>query len=197
MKKLLTLKHWQLFGLLVIIPMIIQFFLMGYLLTNNNPSIMQITFPFVLIVYIGLFFSWFYVLGTNLYRKLPPTATMNLTKFKIFLFFPVIYMLFLSVFMAGMFSEISTAGEPNPGIFAIIFPLHLFAMFCIFYCLYFNAKALKTVEWQRPVTFSDFAGEFFLIWFFPIGIWIIQPRINILFDSSIENENDPTDSYSI
>jgi hypothetical protein len=197
MKKLLTLKHWQLFGLLVIIPMIIQFFIMGYLLTNNNPSIMQITFPFVIIVYIGLFFGWFYVLGTNLYRKLPPTATMNLTKFKIFLFIPVIYIIFISIFMAGMFSNISTGVPPTPGIFAVIFPLHLFAMFCIFYCLYFNAKALKTVEWQRPVTFSDFAGEFFLIWFFPIGIWIIQPRINKLFDSSIENENDPTDSYTI
>ena len=52
-----------------------------------------------------------------------------------------------------------------------------------------DAKALKTVEWQKPVTFSDFAGEFFLIWFFPIGIWIIQPRINKLFDATIGAEN--------
>jgi len=52
----------------------------------------------------------------------------------------------------------------------------------MFYCLYFNAKALKTAELQKPLTFSDFAGEFFLLWFFPIGIWILQPRINKLFD---------------
>jgi hypothetical protein len=64
---------------------------------------------------------------------------------------------------------------------AVILPLHLFSMFCIFYCLYFNAKALKAVEWRRPVTFGDYAGEFFLLWFFPLGIWFIQPRINQLF----------------
>jgi len=56
-------------------------------------------------------------------------------------------------------------------------------MFCIFYSLYFIAKELKSVELQKPVTFSDFAGEFFLLWFFPIGIWIIQPRINKIFES--------------
>jgi hypothetical protein len=189
MKKFLTFKHWQLFGLLLVIPMIFQFVMMGTLVTNSNPSIMQIGFPIVMILYMGLFFSWFYVLGTNLYKKLPSTVTMSLIKFKIFLVIPVIYTIFFSVFMAGMFSNISTGVPPTPGIFALIFPIHLFVMFCIFYCLYFIAKVLKSVEWQKPVTFSDFAGEFFLIWFFPIGIWIIQPRINKMFDSSIENDN--------
>ncbi len=182
MTKFLTLKHWQLFGLLLVIPMILQAIFMGSMLSNDNPTTGSIAFPIMMIFLVGLFFGWFYALGTNLHKKLPTTAKMNLTKFKIFLFIPVIYMLFLSVFMAGMFSNSTTVGEPNPTIFALIVPLHLFSMFCIFYCLYFNAKALKTVEWQRPVTFSDFAGEFFLIWFFPFGIWIIQPRINKLFD---------------
>lgn len=40
------------------------------------------------------------------------------------------------------------------------------------------AKTIKTVELQKKVTFSDFAGEFFLLWFSPIGIWILQPKIN-------------------
>jgi len=189
MTKLLTIKHWQLFGLLMGLPMIFQFVIMGSLMNSGNPTIMFAAFPIMMILFIGLFFGWFYALGTNLHKKLPETATMNLTKFKIFLLIPVVYMLFLSVFMFGMFSNISTGGQPNPAIFALIVPLHLFSMFCIFYCLYFNAKALKTVEWQRPVTFSDFAGEFFLIWFFPIGVWIIQPRINKLFDTNIYNDN--------
>ena len=189
MTKLLTIKHWQLFGLLMGLPMIFQFVIMGSVMTSRNPTIMFAAFPIMMILFIGLFFGWFYALGTNLHKKLPETATMNLTKFKIFLFIPVAYMLFLSVFMFGMFSNISTGGQPNPAIFALIVPLHLFSMFCIFYCLYFNAKALKTVEWQKPVTFSDFAGEFFLIWFFPIGVWIIQPRINKLFDTTIDNDN--------
>jgi putative effector of murein hydrolase LrgA (UPF0299 family) len=68
------------------------------------------------------------------------------------------------------------------GLFAFIIPIHLFAMFCIFYSLYFVAKTIKTVELQRAVTFSDFVLEFFLIWFYPIGIWIIQPQINKMIE---------------
>jgi hypothetical protein len=67
----------------------------------------------------------------------------------------------------------------------------------MFYCLYFNAKVLKAVELQKPVTFSEFAGEFFLIWFFPIGIWIIQPRLNKLFDPTAEADYDEILDHNI
>jgi hypothetical protein len=189
MTKLLTLKHWQLFGLLIGLPFIFQVYVVSSSLTSGNPKMYIVSFPIVMIYFIGLFFGWFYALATNLHKKLPTTATMNLTRFKIFLFIPVAYMLFLSVFMFCMFSNISLGGQLNLAIFAGFIPLHLFSMFCIFYCLYFNAKALKSVEWQKSVKFSDFAGEFFLIWFFPIGIWIIQPRINKLFDPTIGADN--------
>lgn len=195
MTKFLTLKHWQLFGLLVGIPMIFQFVIMGSVFASRNPTIMFAVFPVMMILFIGIFFGWFYALGTNLHKKLPETVTMNLTKFKIFLFIPVVYMLILSVFMFGMFSIISTGAEPNPLFLVLIVPLHLFSMFCIFYCLYFIAKALKAVELQKPVKFSDYVGEFFLIWYFPVGIWIIQPRVNKLFDTTImDNNNQILDS---
>jgi hypothetical protein len=141
-----------------------------------------------MILFIGLFFNWLYALGINLYKKLPATAPMSLTRFKIFLFMPFTYMVLLSLYMSVMFSRILSDDQLNSGMFAWIFPLHLFSMFCIFYCFYFNAKALKSVELQMPATFSDFAGELFLIWFFPIGVWIIQPRINKMFDTTIAND---------
>lgn len=187
MTKLLTLKHWQLFGLLMGLPMLFQFIAIGSIFSSNDPTAMFSFSPIMMILFVGLFFGWFYALGTNLHKKLPETATMNLTKFKIFLFLPVVYMLFTSVSMFDIFSNISLGEQPTPAIFAVIVPLHLFSMLCIFYCLYFNAKALKTVEWQRPTTFNDFAAEFFLICFFPIGVWIIQPRLNKLFDTNNDN----------
>jgi hypothetical protein len=36
----------------------------------------------------------------------------------------------------------------------------------------------------------DFAGVFFLIWFFTVGVWIIQQRINKIFGSSEEIPGD-------
>jgi len=188
MTKFLTFKHWQLFVLLMGIPMIFQIISIGSIVSSNDPTAEFKFFPIMMILYLGLFLGWFYSLGTNLHKKLPETVNMNLKKFKIFLLIPAVYMILLSFYMSSMFSNVSTGIEPNPAIWGIIFPLHLFSMFCLFYCLYFISKELKAVEWQKSVTFSDFAGEFFLIWFFPLGIWIIQPRINKLFENNTDGE---------
>lgn len=196
MKQLLHLKHWQLFLLIIGFPIILEFVFMGAILSQNL-SLISIAFPIIMILVIGLFFGWFYTLGVNLHKKLPDTVQMNLNKFKLFLVIPVVYMVFLSIFFFSAFSKTADDGETAVGLsndlMLLIFPLHLFCMFCIFYCLYFNAKALKAVEWQRPVTFSDFAGEFFLLWFFPFGVWILQPRINNLF----ARDNDSTDLMQV
>lgn len=130
MDRFLTAKHWQLFLLTFGIPMIIQFIMMGTMMSSiaseSNPN---------------------------------PTIIFN--------------------YMSG---AMENGTPPNPAIFALIAPLHFFSMCCIFYCLYFVAKTIKTVELQREVKFSDFAGEFFMIWFYPIGIWLIQPKINKMME---------------
>ena len=87
-----------------------------------------------------------------------------------------------------MVDHINQSQDTFAGMFFVIFPLHMFAMFAIFYCLYFVAKTYKTVELQRTVTFSDYAGEFFLFWFFPIGIWVIQPKINAMVNNPADEQ---------
>jgi hypothetical protein len=75
-----------------------------------------------------------------------------------------------------------------PVLFVFLLPFHLFAMYCILYPLYFISKNLVMAELGKPVTFSGYATAFFLIWFFPIGIWFIQPRINSLYKKSLISE---------
>ena len=82
-----------------------------------------------------------------------------------------------------MQNETGPSGGLISGIFGIILPLHFLSMFGILHSMYFVAKTFKTVELQREVSFSDFAGEFFLIWFYPVGIWIIQPKINKMVEN--------------
>lgn len=196
MKQLLHLKHWQLFLLLIGFPIVLESVFMGTML-GQNPSLIIIIFPIIAVLVMGLFLGWFYTLGVNLHKKLPDTVQMNLSKFKLFLVIPVVYMFFIYIFFFSAFSKVAGNGEIAVGLsndlILLILPFHLFCMFCIFYCLYFNAKALKAVEWQKPVTFSDFAGEFFLLWFFPFGVWILQPRINNLF----ARDNDSTDLMQV
>lgn len=80
-----------------------------------------------------------------------------------------------------------------PYSFLIIIPLHLFAMFCMFYCLYFVSKALKSAELQREALLGDYIIDFILFWFYFVGIWFLQPRINKLF---AEDESPLTDEVA-
>ena len=54
----------------------------------------------------------------------------------------------------------------------------LYVFYAFFYCLAYPAKALKSIESGKDVSLGDYIGDFFLILFFPIGVWFIQPRLN-------------------
>ena len=185
MRTFLTMKHWQLFLLLIGVPLIGEIIMIAAAIENRGLLYFLVYLPILVVISLGLFFAWFYSLGTNLFKKLPASAGMSLTRFKLFFFVPLVYIGAIGVLMPLLIlTGSSDSIHPGPGVFLLIFPIHIFSMFCIFYCLYFISKALKAVEIQRPVVFSDYAGEFLLLWFFPIGIWIIQPRINRLFDDT-------------
>ncbi len=195
-ERFLRAKHWQLFLLIFGIPIIFQMLLMGSMFSNlatktsPDPEIMfnyLKYFPIIMILFLAFYFGWFWSVAIGLQKKVPENVTMKVKKFKIFFFIPMVYILCFMIFFAfTMDGLINNRSEPNAGLigsmFAIIIPLHLFSMFCIFYTLYFVAKTFKTVELQREVKFSDFAGEFFMIWLYPIGIWIIQPKINKMIE---------------
>jgi hypothetical protein len=200
-ERFLKAKHWQLFVLMFGIPILFQLFMMVTMLANiasgPEPDPMFVfsyfkIFPVLMLIFMGTFFGWHWSIGIGLQNKIPANVKMKTGKFKVFFFAPLIYMsLFLigfSVLLSGFSGMAENGGQPDFGMVAIsmgvILPLHLFSMFCMFYCLYFVSKTIKTVELQRETQFSDFAAEFFLIWFYPIGIWIIQPRVNKMVEST-------------
>lgn len=199
----LKAKHWQLFLLMFGIPILIQMVSMGSLVSQfsmtKDPDLSFMVnyfriFPFIMVLFLGTFFGWFWSIAIGLKHKIPQDIKMKTTKFKIFFFIPLVYILLfvtlLGISMSSIVTGVNSGIQPdfvNIGLFiSIIFPLHFFSMFCIFYCLYFVAKTIRTIELQRECSFSDFAGEFFLIWFYPIGIWIIQPRINKIAEEDIQ-----------
>ena len=163
-ENILKAKHWQIFGLIIGIP---------WILTNWEGNTM---YSLSMLLVMVLIFTWFWAVGTGLQEKIPDNLKMKLKKFKIFLIIPFAYIILLTVFIGTDLFK----GEDNKAIIGVIFPLHLFSMFCIFYCLYFVSKTIKTVELGKKVAFGDYAGEFFLTWFFPLGIWFVQPKINKL-----------------
>lgn len=195
----LRARHWQLFLLLFGIPFLFQVYMISAILSTlsepypyANPDSVSfafsgpfLAFPVMMVVMLVVFFGWFWSIGIGLHPKLPADVEIRTTFFKVSVLFPFLYITTVSVGVGLMMSDLfnpvqSTYHESIAAFGSVLMFLHLFAIICIFYSLYFVAKTLKTVELQRKATFSDFAGEFFLIWFFPIGIWIIQPRVNKL-----------------
>ena len=196
----LKAKHWQLFILMLGIPLAYQLYTIFQLFgTQRHPNsiaeggtgVTEVLndnifyfdyFPYIMILYVIMFFGWFWSIAIGLQKNIPSEIKMKIKKFKILFFIPLIYIISITLLMAGEFSgtEINSFSLIGWPLYIIVL-LHLFSMFCIFYSMYFVAKTIKTAELKRKVEFGDFAGEFFLFWFYFIGVWIIQPKVNKLY----------------
>ena len=182
----LKLKHWQLFLLLVGIPIALEFLTIGFIFSADDfASGLQRflrAFPILMFLYVAILFGWLWSTGVFLAKKLPSDAPMPSGLFKGAIIIPTLYIMFLCWFVAKLMwgNEMSELFiDENLG---LILTAHFTSMACIFFVLFFNAKALKSVELQRPALLGDYVGEFFLFWFFPVGIWFLQPRINQLLE---------------
>lgn len=194
----LRLKHWQLFIVMLGLPIIYQlYFIFEIFGSRTQPmevvgeeGVTQVLneryfhfdfLPYVLILFGLVFFGWFWSIAIGLQKNIPVEIEMKVKRFKAFFIIPLVYTIVFMMLIGGLFSGMFTYGFSNSTWFlVIILPFHLFSMFCIFHTIYFVAKTIRTAELQRVVTFGDFAGEFFLLWFYIIGIWIIQPKVNRL-----------------
>jgi hypothetical protein len=176
---LLKLKQWQLFLILFGIPFFVDFVKKHTDFLRHNTIVILTEIPILMFLFINVLLGWIYTIGTTLYKKLPIGTPMNLIKFKLFLFFSAVYTVLITFLMEFVFPYFFIKNPLSFSSYLIIYLLNYFAVFCIIYCIYFISKAIKTVEWQRQVTFRNYAMEFILIYLFPIGIWYIQPRINV------------------
>lgn len=191
MKLFLKLKHWQLFLVMTAIPLLFQIKIYDSINSINDTSELLLYFVLMMVFFMFFLFVWLYTLAVNLYKILPENISMSITKFKIIFTIPVIYYILF-------FAYLLILDNYQPLVMNYFVPIMIFlllgsivALIGTLYSLYFIAKALISIELKKELTFSDFAGEFFLLWFFPIGVWIIQPRINKLFannSDTMQNE---------
>lgn len=122
------------------------------------------------------FFIWVYALGTESIHSLPAIMTMSPVKFKVALIYAAAYSLVVAIFSLQV-------------IMPYALPFHLVAMFCLFYSIYFVAKCMRSIELQRLATPSDWLLFFLGLWFFPVGVWFIQPRIQRIVKMIVPIEN--------
>ena len=177
MRFLLRLKHWQLFLITWGIPVAINLY------TFSRPALMVKLFPVMMLVFIIGIFGWIWAISTQLHKKLPRQVKLNIRGFKVVFSIPIVYMLGITLWMGYQFYFRFPEGSPMIGsVILLIAVLHFISMVCILLGLRFAAQTLRSVELGRLASFSEYAVEFFLIWFSPIGFWILQPRLNRLIE---------------
>jgi hypothetical protein len=120
------------------------------------------------------FVFWFWSTGTFLCSLVRPNLRPRTGFFRAAIIYPVVYAFAVpSFFMSA-----------EPWLFyAVMMPMLLFAMICLTYNVYFVARSLALALTGEPKSLADFAGTFLLLWFFPVGVWKIQPQINRLYSA--------------
>jgi|SRR5579859_6867020 len=172
----LRAKHWLIFLLTFGLTVVGQIAVIASMIVNPlSPEALFRKLTIVIFVATMLsmlpWFVWLWAEGSFLASLQQALFVPNLRFFRFALLLPLLYLcVFFWVFQTT-----------HPVWFLIILPIHFFAMFCILYSMHFVSKNLVQAELQRRATFQDYAGYFFLLWFYPIGIWIIQPKINRFF----------------
>lgn len=162
---LISLKNWQIFVIFSFLLLLAMPF------SGLLPLIVSraIYFLFVLV-----FVLWHYGVY-NLAKQVIGRHQNTYLLFYVLLLTPLLYSVLLVVFYDFDIEKMN-------GNFFLNFSfggLHLISIFSYFYLSYVNGKNIKAIELgTQPNSFSEFSNEFFLLLFFPIGVWYLQPKLN-------------------
>ena len=126
------------------------------------------------LVTVSTVFGWIWTIPNGLYKLLPNGLNFRLWGFRIA--FIVALTLLISLFWLTENETIISSDNFLLLIFTGI-PIYLGLMI---YIVLFAAKTLKSIELGRLAKIDEYAGEAFLIWMVPLGVWFIQPRLNKL-----------------
>jgi hypothetical protein len=181
MKKLLSYKHWQLFLLIVICG------------AWTSPSPLKEIINSVAVV---TFTLWIYAVGVYGQERIAELGlkVMNVKLFKVnVIFVGGLFLLFLiySATHGEGYQEPSDTFQLEDLLFIVP---GLYLSFAIFQTLIFACKTIAKIELRREVSFGDYFTNLVLLFFFFIGVWILQPKINRLI--ATENEEVANQPYS-
>lgn len=169
----LRIKHWQLF-LILSIPFILDEF------TSFGS-------PYFKLAGILIYFNWLYAIGVGSWAKLSLGHGIRSTYFKLSILF-IIGILSTNTFLdRGFIINIDNYNEFGSLIW-IVLPVSVYVFWSVVYVTYFSAKMLLSATEGHIVGFNKVADCFFAFWFFPIGIWYIQPKAHRLLKLEGRNE---------
>lgn len=188
MESIITLMSrlypWQLF-LIVIGPMALAIVLFSPIveptlgpggmdeILSQITRMMLVSLPGMVALY-----GWVLTIGVVCNRSLEPQYRKSDRLLRIAVPFATVYLAIAS----WAFPQVMMSHEPSTAqvVMAII---HTVATLGIFYGLIFAARSVAKLKDPENIGFVRPFGYFLGITYFFIGIWIIQPKINVLADA--------------
>ncbi len=210
MEWLLRLRAWQLFTLCLIIPVLTGLLIVAYFeynsLVSTDPKYPELfdletrnlAYPIIvgvttLLWYMIVKLVWQYQVGTKLARKLHAYRYASLISFRISVLAPPLVLLLTAVYFLFWFSSVHSNA---PDIFEStdLTPLVLAAIFlvswviCISFRYFHMIALLNKVPNPRIHHRSRSEINLFLLLFWPIGIWVLQPNIKAFHEKVTNNK---------
>ncbi len=168
----LKAKHWQLFIVLTGSMLVAQAMMTNSMLSGDAPN--ALVMAILKFIFAIVFFGWLWAIASACSKALPPELVSSTRP----MLFGLVYVL-ISLFI----SDRLFLGSNDQLLGYIVF-MQLLAMVSLIYALGFTAKQLAKLEHGKNLPFLSYSGLFFLFWFFPIGVWFIQPKVNQLLGNS-------------
>ena len=168
MKLFLVMRPWQLFALTWGLP----------ILTTPSSFEERTTLLFIIMMVLFAFstLGWLYALGTEIPKKLPEELRTSSASFNTHLKF-IAFTFFLVVPVALYWEQLNDS-QPLRVIVLVPFLYFFVAAHQVFK---FVSRSLASLELNRLATAKEYAGYMLLFWFYPMGVWTIQPRVNRIF----------------
>ncbi|WP_157811515.1 hypothetical protein [Lacinutrix sp. Bg11-31] len=110
---------------------------------------------------------WMYSIGIELNKKNQKDIGIKKILLNILFGYPTIYLISAWILILSGNMNMDT-----------ILPFHFGAMFCIFLLIILTSRTIIKFEKEENLQESSGIGLFFGIWYYFIGIWYIQPKLN-------------------
>jgi len=149
---------WKLFALQFVLPIIC----LALCVAIGNEAMFEPIFVVTMLIWGGVVYLWMIAVARASNRVLSADRRRSTHLMETGLVFATVYAL---VALFVMRADLDWKAKLAP---------HLLAMFATIYAMWFTASRLSAA---MDSSSAGTAGRFFLIWFFPLGIWFVQPDV--------------------
>lgn len=168
---LLRAKGWQVFILMFFLPVLLFVLTIEIIIGAKVENFIGVLFPVSIIIFIISPSLWILIAGNALSNLAGKKTTI----------FKSVFWIFATSMLVTVALVYEILRSRNPNLALIVGPISITGFFAVIYCSYYVSKLINWIETNKNITFIESMYEIMLLWFFPIGIWIIQPRLNSIW----------------